>query len=369
MIPVSRPLITASDREAVMDSLRNAFVSGDSPPVRRMESALSGFLGVSETVAVSSGTTALDLAVESLGLKKGDKVIAPSFTIVSSISQLMRKGLEIILVDSDPNTWSIDANRCAELLDDQISLVVAVHIYGLSANMGPILEKSKALGVRILEDAAESLGAKYYGKPTGAIGDLSVFSFYANKIVTGGEGGAICTNDQTIAKNLRSLRNLCFNPNQRYVHEDVGWNARLNALSASLIESQLSRIESSIKSKIEQANRYKVGLHNHPWLEFQPSSTSYSDNVFWVIGVILNEECPFDAEEMQIKLRSNEIDSRRFFCPMHLQPFSNRYKFTISQNMKVSEMLWRRGLYLPSGLGIENSEIDQVVDILWSFVR
>jgi perosamine synthetase len=365
MIPVSRPLICPEDLEAVADSLRDTFISGDTPPVKQMESLLSERVGTLYSCAVSSGTSALDLAVESLDLKPSDKVIVPAFTIVSTVTQLLRKGLEVHLVDANPSTWSMDAEKALELIDEDFQLIVPVHIYGLPVDMDPINEAAREFGLRVLEDAAEALGLEYKGKPAGSLGDVSTFSFYANKIVTGGEGGAICTSDTKIFERVSSLRNLCFNPMSRYVHEQLGWNNRISGLQAALIHSQLGRLRALVDLKKNQGRRYLEGLQGHPWLDFQPSKTSYSENVYWVFGVLLTESSPYDALQLQEMLRNHSIDSRRFFCPIHLQPFTRDFPIVQHDDLKMSETLWNRGLYLPCGLGIKDSEIDSVIELLW----
>jgi perosamine synthetase len=365
MIPVSRPLISPEDLEAVVDSLKNTFISGDTPPVKQMETLLSASVGTRFSCAVSSGTSALDLAVESLNLKPSDKVIVPAFTIVSTVTQLLRKGLEVHLVDANPSTWCMDIEKTLDLIDEDFQLIVPVHIYGLPVDMDPINEAAREFGIRVLEDAAEALGLEYKGKPAGSLGDVSTFSFYANKIVTGGEGGAICTSDINIFERVASLRNLFFNPVSRYVHEQLGWNNRISGLQAALIHSQLGRLSTLVELKKNQGRRYLEGLQGHPWLDFQPSETPYSENVYWVFGVVLTDGSPYDALQLQEILRKYSIDSRRFFCPIHLQPFTKEFPVVQHDDLKVSEMLWKRGLYLPCGLGIKDTEIDSVIELLW----
>jgi perosamine synthetase len=365
MIPVSRPLIISEDLKAVAHSLENTYISGDTPPIKQMETLLSEKVGTRYAAAVSSGTSALDLAVESLNLKPGERVIVPAFTIVSTVTQLLRKGLEVHLVDADPSTWCMDVSSSTELINEDFRLIVPVHIYGLPVDMDPITKSARMFGLQVLEDSAEALGLEYKGKPAGSLGDLSTFSFYANKIVTGGEGGAICTNDSSIFEKVSSLRNLCFNPTTRYVHEDLGWNSRMSGLQATLIHSQLGRLKTLVGTKKNQGSRYLEGLEGHPWLKFQPSATKYSENVYWVFGVLLSEHCPYSAAELQEVLRVHLVESRRFFCPINLQPFVKNFPIFQHDNLQVAERLWDRGLYLPCGLGIKDSEIDYVIELLW----
>jgi len=369
MIPVNRPLISDEDISAVEEALKNTWLSGDTPPIATLENTLKDILGVSDVVSVSTGTTAIDLSVEALDIQPGDECVVPTFTIISSISNLLRRGAKLTVVDSDPVTWSINADLAAEAITAKTKLVVPVHIYGLPVDMDPILHKVAGTQTFVLEDAAEALGVEYKGRKCGAIGDAGIFSFYANKIVTGGEGGAVATNDAAFAERIRYFRNLCFNAKQRFVHEDLGWNARLSGIPATLISSQLQRLDLLIEKKIDIAHKYLGGLAGHPWLDFQPPSTSFSKNTYWVFGVVLKDDAPFDAEGLQNELRMLGVDTRRFFCPVHLQPLAKKFPIQTFGAMSVAEKLWNRGIYLPSGLGNTTEELDTVIDALWKIIK
>lgn len=367
MIPVNRPLIDSADIDAVTAALKETYISGETPPVTEMEAALSKVTETAQSVAVATGTTAIDLVIEALEIQPGDHCIVPSFTIVSSVANLLRKGARVELIDADPLTWSMNANAAAAAIKPSTKLILPVHIYGLPVDMDPILSLANQMGSFVLEDSAEALGVRYKGKPCGSIGDAAVFSFYANKIVTGGEGGAITTSDEGLAKKLKSLRNLAHG-RERFVHERLGWNARISGLSAALISSQLKRLETLILRKHAIANLYMEGLRGHPWLTFMPAETPYSTNAYWVFPILLNSDSPYNAETLQTKLKNIGVESRRFFCPIHLQPFSTDFDLVFSSNNAVSENLWNFGLYLPSGLGNTNQEIEQVIEALWKLL-
>jgi perosamine synthetase len=369
MIPVNRPLITEEDIAAVSDSLRHTLISGDTPPIRLLEEKLSEFLGVENTVMVSSGTTALDLSVHALDLTSGDEVVAPTFTIISTVSQALRQGLRVKLVDADARTWSMDADQTVAAINDQTKLVIPVHIYGLACDLDPIIAAARKVGAFVLEDAAEALGVSYNGNQAGSIGDAGIFSFYANKVITGGEGGAISSSNKEFIEKVRYIRNLCFRPEERFVHTDLGWNARLNGLSATLINSQLQRISLTLKRKSELAARYREALAGLPEVALIPESTEYSTNANWVFPILLTEDSPFNAAELQEKLRDSGVDTRRFFCPIHLQPLVKNYDIAAIGDFPVSENLWRNGLYLPCGVGTLDSEVDQVVEALLSAIK
>ena len=369
MIPVNRPLIPQSDIDAVTADLNATFISGESPPVSRMEEALAEAIGVNHAVALSSGTSAIDLLINQLKIGKGDLCILPTFTIISTVSQLLRIGAKVKLIDADPSTWSIDSRKAAESIDVNTKLVLPVHIYGLPVDMDPILEKSQQFGAKVIEDSAEALGVEYKGRKCGALAHASVFSFYANKIVTGGEGGAITTNDDQLAAELRKFRTLA-HESERFVHSNLGWNYRISGLSASLIASQLSRLNLLKERKAEIGALYNNGLADHPWIKVAPEQTSYAKNLYWVFPILLERDSGYNAKSLQLKLKDLGIETRRFFCPMHLQPLSTRSKFAdfLESDFPVANNLWENGLYLPSGLGNTNSEISTVIEKLWSLV-
>ena len=369
IIPVNRPLITDLDIAAVVNSLQNTWISGDTPPVRDLEDSLCNVLGAKEAIAVSTGTSAIDLSVEALEIKAGDKCVLPTFSIISTVSNLARKGAKLELVDADPVTWSMDAAAAAAKIAEDTKLVMPVHIYGLSVDMKPIMKAAKFNNVFVLEDAAEAIGVKFEGQNCGTIGNAGVFSFFANKVVTGGEGGAVVTDDATFAKKVRYFRNLCFNPNERYVHEDLGWNHRMAGLSATLIGSQLKRLNDLVALKISQANFYLEGLSGHPWFTFQPRSTTFSTNTYWVFGILLNKECKYDANQLRNILLERGVDTRRFFCPMHLQPVFRSILNSGEGEFPIAENLWNRGLYIPSGLGTTRIEQERVIEVLWDVMK
>jgi perosamine synthetase len=369
MIPVSRPVISSEDKLAVLESLDETWISGEAPPVQQMEANLAHHLGVKEVVAVSSGTTAIDLAIEVLNVRPGEECLVPAFTIVSSVNALLRKGAKVILVDADPNTWSIDAEHAAAFMSSRTRMILPVHIYGLPVDMDPIMQKARQYEVSVIEDAAEALGVNYRGKPCGSIGDLGTFSFFANKIITGGEGGAIATSNSTLASRLRSLRNLSHSVNERFVHSEPSWNFRMPAMSAALINSQLARIDGLTELKQAMAKYYIEGLNGHPWFSFAPEKTAYGQNSYWVFSILLNDECPYSVPELRSVLYKLGIDTRRFFCPIHLQPFFNSFDIEQAGDLTTSEELWENGLYLPSGLGLNDSELDFVIMSLWDLVK
>ena len=368
-IPVSRPRISKNNIKHVVQALTDLNISGHSAGVKDFENRLARYLRVDNVIAVTNGSVALDIAVNSLGIGEGDECIIPTFTIISTVSQLIRQKAKIKLVDADPDTWSIDMSKAIDLVNSTTKLVVPVHIYGLPADMDPLINLKNSYNFKILEDAAEALGVTYRGKKCGSFGDISTFSFYANKQITTGEGGAICTNDSYLAEKIRNLINLNFIPGKRFVSDELGYNARLNNLSAQLGLSQLEEIDDLQAVRDSLAIMYTSKLSDHPWIDLHLAHTNYAKNKYWVYGIKLNKNSPFDAVEFTRMLFEQGIETRRFFCPLHLQPVAKKYNFIIQENFEVSENLWKRGLYLPFGAGITLDEVEIVCNAIWKIHR
>jgi perosamine synthetase len=368
VIPVNRPLISESDKKAVLQGLEQTWISGETPPIQALENSLAAYVGTEYAVAVSTGTTAIDLSIECLGLSNADECILPTFTIMSTVNNLLRKKANLTLIDCDSSTWSMSGTEAREAITHRTKLVLPVHIYGLPVEMDEFLPAARDVGAFVLEDAAEALGVKYKQDQCGSLGDASIFSFYANKIITGGEGGAICTNSSEFYEKLKYTRNLCFDPQNRFMHSDLGWNFRMSGMVAALIQNQLLRIEKLIETKRAIANTYLEGLANHPWFDFMPPKTLTSTNNFWVFPVLLNDSSKHSAETFQKEIREKGIETRRFFMPIHLQPVMQSYEFKQMSDLSQAENIWNRGVYLPSGLGNTQEEIEKVIECCWSMI-
>lgn len=370
MIPVNRPLLTQKDKEAVLLALDDAEISGTSRSVLELENKISALLNVKNTIAVSSGTSAIDCLIEATPFDDSQHALVPNTTIISGVSHLIRKGISIRTVDVGLETFMPSTEDFFENIDDSTKVVIPTHIYGLASNTSALrskieLAKSKTL---VYEDAAESFGVKLKdGSFAGTNSDAATFSFYANKNVTGGEGGAIVTNNDDLANHMREIRNLGFSQNgPRFVNSQIGWNARMHGLSAALITSQIDRIEKIIETKRDIGFEYLKALDNHPWIRFQVSETQECVNAYWVFSVVLNEKCPYAPDELAEMLKNRKIETRRFFYPIDRQPVLIDSKLLLNNTEQPnSTHLWDRGLYLPSGLGNTKDEIAYVCKTLW----
>jgi len=363
-IPVNEPLLNGNEKKYLNECIDTGWISSEGPFVKRFEDSFAKKVNRKYGIAVANGTAALDIAVEALGIGEGDEVILPTFTIISCIHQIIRSGATPVLVDSDPNTWNMDISQIEEKITIKTKAIMVVHIYGLPVDIDPILELAIKYNLKIIEDAAEMIGQSYKGNPCGSFGDLSTFSFYPNKHITTGEGGMVLTDDEELAEKCRSMRNLCFQRKQRFVHDKLGWNYRMTNLQAALGLAQLEQLESFVDKKRTIGKTYTKLLKGIKEIQLPLEKTDYAENIYWVYGIVLKDDIPFDAKEVMRKLGKNGIGSRPFFYPMHLQPVLRDKGLFKREKYSVSEKISRRGFYIPSGLALNNSEIEKITKVL-----
>jgi perosamine synthetase len=359
MIPVAEPLLNDRDFQLVTDALKSGWISSSGPYLEMFEERWAAYCGMKYGIAVSNGSVALDIAVALLGLTPGDEVILPTFTIISPAQSVLRAGGVPVLVDSDPVTWQMNADRIESRITKRTRAILVVHIYGHPADMDPILAIADRHGLAVIEDAAEVHGAKYKGRICGGLADISTFSFYANKIVTTGEGGMVLVRSPEMAEKARSLRNLCFQKGRRFKHESLGFNFRLTNLQGALGVSQIERIEEIIKRKKAIAGTYGRLLHKVSGLQL-PYEAPWAENVYWVYGLVVDEKIGMDAGDLSQKLAEKGVETRPFFLGMHEQPVFKRMRLFNEERFPVAERLARQGLYVPSGIGLDDRRVESV---------
>ena len=368
-VPVNQPLLDGNERRYLLECIDSGWISSEGPFVQRLEAGMAQRTGRRHAVAVCNGSAALEAAVAALSLSPGDEVILPTFTIISCAAAVVRAGAVPVLVDSEPVTWNMDVAQVAAAITPRTRAILAVHVYGLPVHMDPLLALARQRGLKVIEDAAEMHGQTYRGQRCGSFGDISVFSFYPNKLVTTGEGGMLLTDDDALAERCRGLRNLCFQPQRRFVHEELGWNLRMSNLQAAVGVAQLERLDEFVKKKRNMGHRYTERLDGLAGIELQPLSTDTAENIYWVYGVVLNESAPFDAAEAMRRLAALGIGTRPFFWPMHEQPVFRRMGLFGGVHCPVAERLARRGFYLPSGLALTDEQIDRAASALREVIQ
>lgn len=369
MIPVSAPDLSGNELGYVSDAVTSGWISSGGAYLDRFEREWAAYCGRRHGVAVANGTNALQIAVRALGLGPGDEVIMPTFTIISCALAVVEAGATPVLVDSDPTIWGMDVGALEAAVTPRTRAIMPVHIYGHPLDMDAVMAVAQRHQLAVIEDAAEVHGAEYLsGRASGAgtwrrcggFGALSTFSFYANKIVTTGEGGMVVTDDDDLAARLRRLGNLGFIPERRFLHEEHGFNYRMTNMQAAVGVAQLERIDQTLAGKRRMAAAYRAGLAGLNGLQLPPDAP-WARNVYWMFGIVLDEALGLTAADLAGRLRAAGIETRPFFLGMHEQPLLQRQGLFAGARHPVAERLARQGLYLPSGATLTDAEIATVV--------
>jgi perosamine synthetase len=365
-IPVNTPVITDEDRLEVQRCLESGWVSSEGPQVKEFEELFAATVKRNFGIAVSSGTAALDVALRALDLGPGDEVLVPSLTIFSCASSIVSTGATPVPVDCDPTDWNAHLEHFQSRLTLNTRAVMLVHLYGLCADLDPILNWAEERGLTVIEDASQGMGLKYKGRPCGSIGHCSIFSLYANKLITTGEGGVILTDSSEFAARCRSLRNLCFDPRKRFWHEEIGWNYRMSAMQAALGIPQLSRLDALLDRKRDIGATYQSAFKSIECVHTAPVSTPWCVNVYWVFGLVVKQNNLITRDQLATHLSGAGIGTRTFFFGLHQQPALLRKKLIQPAVLPVTESLSQHGLYLPSGLGLNAEQQARVIDSVMS---
>jgi len=361
-IPVNEPVLNGNEKKYLSECIDTGWISFEGPFVQQFENKLAAFLGRKHAIAVTNGTAAINIAIDALELNEGDEVIMPTFTIISCIAGLLRKRCIPVFVDQQPDTWNMDVSRIEAKITSKTKAIMAVHIYGLPVDMNPVLQIAEKYHLKVIEDAAEMLGQEYHGKKCGSFGDISTVSFYVNKHITTGEGGMIFTDNDRLAERCRSLRNLCFIPEQRFLHYELGYNARMCNLQAAVGLAQFERIDEFIAKKRHIGELYQEGLKDISSIDLPLQATEYAENIYWVFGIVIKDNQPLDAQSAMKELAKRGIGTRPFFWSLHEQPVLQKLGYKTNESFPNSERLSRKGFYIPSGLAITNEQINFVVE-------
>lgn len=368
MIPVNEPLLGEREAQYIAECLQTGWISSAGRFIEEFEEKWAEYCGMKYGIAVCNGTAALQVAVGCLDLQPGDEVIMPSFTIISCALAIVESGAIPVLVDSDPRTWCMDVNQVEAKITSRTRAIMPVHIYGHPVDMDALIALAEKHNLVIVEDAAEAHGAEYLlgrNKPNptwkrcGGMGHLSAFSFYANKLITTGEGGMVLTSDAAYAEKACSLRNLCFRPERRFYHTELGYNYRMTNMQAALGVAQLERFDQIVAKKRWMGKAYTERLKDISGLQL-PVEELWARQVYWMYGLVLDESRGMDSVEFANRLGSLGVQTRPFFLGMHAQPvFLDRGLFK-GERYPVAERIAKQGLYLPSGLALTEAQLEDV---------
>ena len=363
MIPVCVPFIGEKEQEYVIDCVKTNWISSKGKYIGEFENKFANYCGCKHGISTTSGTAALHLALASIGVGKDDEVIVSAFTMISSVFAVIYCGAKPILVDAEQETWNIDAEKIEEAITERTKAIMPVHIYGHPCDMDPIIKLAREYDLYVVEDAAEAHGAEYKGRRAGGVGDIGCFSFYANKIITTGEGGMVVTNNKGIAEKARALKDLAFSKERRFLHTDLGFNYRMTNIQAAIGLAQLEKIDELVERRRKNAYLYNCLLKDIEGIRL-PIEEKWAKNVYWMYSILIEDEFGMSRDELMNKLEKKGIETRSFFIPMHKQPVFQNMGFFKGMNYPVAEELSKKGMYLPSSSGLTENEIIFICNII-----
>lgn len=357
-IPVCEPKLDGNELKYVTKCFETSWISSAGENIQKFEQEFAQACGAKYGVSCTSGTAALHLALATLGVGRGDEVIIPTFTMIATANAVTYTGAKPVLVDSEPNTWNINVKKIEEKITHRTKVIMPVHTYGHPADMDKILDIAKKYNLYVVEDAAEAHGSEYQGRKIGSIGDIACFSFYANKIITTGEGGMLTTDNEEMAKIARGLRGHAFSEERHFWHNYIGFNYRMTNLQAAIGLAQMEKFDENVRRRIQNAKLYNSMLKNIKGITLPPQTKGVK-NVYWMYSILVNDEFDITRDELRKKLAKRGIETRTFFIPIHLQPiYFRRY----NERFPVAEELCGRGMYLPSASTLTKEEIEYVVE-------
>jgi len=360
-IPVCEPDLSGKELEYVTRCVESGWISSIGDLVPEFEQRFASAVGAKHGIACSNGTTALHLALHTLGIGPGDEVIIPSFTMIATANAVRYTGATPVLVDSDRKTWNLSLADVEAKIGARSRAIVPVHTYGNPCNIEAIERLAKKHGLAVIYDAAEAHGAEFRGRPIGNAGAASTYSFYANKIVTTGEGGMVTTDDESYARLARTIRGHAFSEERHFWHRYLGFNYRLTNLQAAVGLAQLERFRQLVESRIAHAMIYNERLSGIPGLSLPPTNPD-GKNVYWMYGLLVEDEFGMSRDSLREYLADRGVETRTFFIPIHLQPIY--YRRDAADRYPVAEELCRKGLYLPSSSKLTLAEQDYIAECI-----
>lgn len=363
-IPVSCPIIKEEEFEFINDALKKGDISGFAGEyISRFEQEFANYSDCKYGVATSNGTTALHLAMVLLGIGPGDEVLVSTYTNMATFFAVLYQGAKPIPIDIEPDTWNIDPYLIEKKISNKTKAIVVVHIFGHPVDMDPVLAIAKKYNLYVVEDCAEAHGATYKGKKVGSLGDIGCYSFYANKIITTGEGGMVVTNEKAIADRAASIKSLAFGDKNKFMHKEVGYNYRMTNLQAALGCAQMLKIDKIIEAKRTIATKYAERLSAIDALQL-PIEKSYAKNVYWMYHLVLKENSGIERDSVIKKLYEKGIETRPGFIPFNMQEIFIAKGVTEYSACPTANYVAKNSFYIPSSPALTVSEIEYITDNL-----
>jgi perosamine synthetase len=355
------PWLDHEEIDLVMDCLKSGWISSQGKYIQEFENAFAGFCRTRYGVATSNGTTALHLALLTLGIGPGDEVIVPALSFIATANVVVYTGARPVFAEVDEKTWTIDPSLLPPLINNRTRAIIPVHLYGHPAWMGPIMEIARKHRLWVIEDAAEAHGAEYQGRKVGALGDMGCFSFYGNKIISTGEGGMLVTDNPEWAEKARILRDHGMSREKKYWHPVIGHNFRMTNIQAAIGLGQMTKLDRLIEIKRGLADVYRQGLENLKAL-ILPSEASWARSVFWLFSLVLKPENGKKRDDLITCLAQAGVESRPVFYPIpDMPPYSGAGTFPVTSRISNG------GISLPSGYTLKRSEQNQVIELIRNF--
>ena len=358
-IPIYSPYLHGNEKKYVNDCLDSTWISSKGKYIELFEKNFADYIGAEYAVGVSNGTVALHLALETLGIKRGDEVIVPTFTYIASVNSIIYTGATPVFADSDKESWQISPEAIKKKITPQTKAIMAVHLYGQACAMDEILEIAREHNLYVIEDCAEAFGSKYKNKFVGTLGHISCFSFFGNKTITTGEGGMVATSDEILKERASHLKGQGLSKNREYWHDTVAYNYRITNICAAIGVAQLEVADAIIGIKRDIAGMYRKELQGLP-LTLQGEMPD-TVNTYWMIVAMLDDAGKRD--ELREFLRAANIETRPAFYPIHTMPMFNED----CESFPVAEELAGRGINLPSHPDLTSDEIKFIAQKIGEF--
>lgn len=351
-IPISEPSLRGNEFKYLVNAFLSSWISSTGMYINRFEEGFAKFCGCKHGVATSNGTTALHLALVALDIGKGDEVIVPDLTFAATINTVLHAGATPVVVDVDKKYWTILPSEIEKAITPRTKAIMPVHIYGQPCDMAAIMKIAKAHKLLVIEDAAEAHGAEFKGRKAGSFGDISCFSFYANKVITTGEGGMCVTQSPRLYERMRVLRDHGMSKEKRYWHDEVGFNYRMTNLQAAIGCGQLETIEATLKKRKELEDRYRKILKGLRTVEFQAIAKDRR-KITWLLSILVPDGT---RDQYMERLAEGGVDVRPFFYSLTSMPLYKKYLFSNANSLEIS----RRGISLPTQFNVTDSEISKI---------